>query len=61
MIMSGVDPDHCLDTGTCKKIFIIALKSNTRGLGLGGSILFCTFIALNLCQADSKAQHQNPN
>ena len=24
------------------------------------SILFCTFIALNLCQAYSKAQHQNP-
>ena len=22
------------------------------------SILFCTFIALNLCKADSKAQHQ---
>ena len=24
------------------------------------SILFCTFIVLNLCQADFKAQHQNP-
>ena len=24
------------------------------------SILFCTFMTLNLCQADSKVQHQNP-
>ena len=24
------------------------------------SIIFCTFIALNLCQEDSKVQHQNP-
>ena len=24
------------------------------------SILFCTFMVLNLCQADSKVQHQNP-
>ena len=24
-----------------------------------GSILFCTFMALNVCQADSKVQHQN--
>ena len=23
-------------------------------------ILFCTFIVLNLCKADSKGQHQNP-
>ena len=34
--------------------------SNTSNSGVFHSILLCTFIVLNLCQTDSKAQHQNP-
>ena len=36
--------------------FNIILEPNS--VAFGDSILFCTFIALNLCKADSKAQHQ---
>ena len=44
---------------------ICGLERYTSSLGLNvtnyyNGIIFCTFIALNPCQADSKAQQQNP-
>ena len=40
------------------KILFLLYTENGIFAFLFYSILFCTFIALNLCKADSKAQHQ---
>ena len=44
----------------CKIYFKCSYMSHNAVMLLLYSIISCTFMALIFCQADSKAQHQNP-